>query len=128
LSFAGVHDLPMIFVSHPKPVNTKLQAQAYAFPTIAVDGNDVVAVYRVACEAIAHARKGNGPTLIECQTLPSNGDPILNMEQYLRRKGLFREELKKDVTVKFGKALDAAIERQQATAGGQAPRRKLPRT
>ena len=107
------------------------KAQAYGFPGITVDGNDVVAVYRVASEAIAHARKGNGPTLIECKTYRWYGhseidpakyrdpeeverwkanDPILNMEKYLMRKGLFSEEYKQKVAAEFSKELGVAIE------------------
>ncbi len=77
----AVNDLPIVFVCQnnmwAESVSLKLQtkvqdialkAQAYGFPGITVDGNDVVAVYRVASEAIARARKGAGPTLIECKT------------------------------------------------------------
>ncbi|HMD76167.1 MAG TPA: thiamine pyrophosphate-dependent enzyme [Terracidiphilus sp.] len=129
LCFAGLHGLPMIFVSWI--LSIPLKTDAYAFPAITVDGNDVVAVYRVASEAIAHARKGNGPTLIECQTGRSDGyseigsgrfhdpvevecwkagDPILRMEKYLIRKGLFSEEFKKQIAGEFSKELNAAIE------------------
>ena len=61
--------------------------EGYALPFISVDGNDVVAVYRVASEAITHARKGHGPTLIDCQIAVS-GDPLKNMQKYLKDKGL----------------------------------------
>ena len=37
-------------------------------PGVVVDGNDVLAVYEAAQEAVARARKGEGPTLIECKT------------------------------------------------------------
>jgi pyruvate dehydrogenase E1 component alpha subunit len=124
LSFAGLHSLPMIFVSwntlspQSSPRNSQTKAKGipaetkgYSFPAITVDGNDAVAVYRVAHEAIAHARLGHGPTLIECTTDRSNpGDPILNMEKYLTRKGLFTEEFKTEVASGFNKKLDAAME------------------
>jgi pyruvate dehydrogenase E1 component alpha subunit len=44
------------------------RAAAYGIPGRQVDGNDVLAVYEVACEAVARARAGGGPTLIECRT------------------------------------------------------------
>jgi 2-oxoisovalerate dehydrogenase E1 component len=44
------------------------RAAAYAVPGCAVDGNDVLAVYRAAEEAVRRARAGGGPTLIECRT------------------------------------------------------------
>ena len=44
------------------------RAEAYGFPGITVDGNDIVAVWRVTQESIHRARSGAGPTLIECRT------------------------------------------------------------
>jgi pyruvate dehydrogenase E1 component alpha subunit len=72
-----------------------------------VESNDAVAVYRVSCEAIAHARKGDGPTLIECKCC-QEGDPLRNMETYLDRKGLFSEKFKRQVESGFLEELAAA--------------------
>lgn len=58
-----------------------------SLPLINVDGNDVVAVYRVATEAITHARKGHGPALIDCRPSTAS-DPIENMRKYLIGKGI----------------------------------------
>ena len=44
------------------------RAAGYGFPGVCVDGQDVLAVYEVAGEAVARARAGEGPTLIEAQT------------------------------------------------------------
>lgn len=44
------------------------RAAAYGIPGVAVDGQDVLAVYDAASQAIARARAGDGPTLIECKT------------------------------------------------------------
>jgi TPP-dependent pyruvate/acetoin dehydrogenase alpha subunit len=64
-----------------------MKRKGHALPVIHVDGNDVVAVYRVASESITHARKGHGPTLIDCRlSLPA--DPLKNMRNYLIGKGL----------------------------------------
>jgi pyruvate dehydrogenase E1 component alpha subunit len=124
LSRAGAQGLPMLFVSHSglesapsrlqaKPAGIASKAENYGFPRITVDGNDVVAVYRVASEAIAHARKGSGPTLIECIPYrlsgPGENDPTLNMEKYLLRKGLFTGEFKAQVAAAFSRELDAAM-------------------
>jgi pyruvate dehydrogenase E1 component alpha subunit len=49
------------------------RAVAYNIPGIAVDGNDVLAVYEVAAKAIARARKGEGPTFIEGKTCRLRG-------------------------------------------------------
>ncbi|MGA2047490.1 MAG: thiamine pyrophosphate-dependent enzyme [Terracidiphilus sp.] len=94
LAVAAERDLPILFVSLERETNSTenghsipLKKNGYAMPFISVDGNDVVAVYRVASEAITHARKGNGPTLIDCR-ISSAYDPLENMKKYLIGKGL----------------------------------------
>jgi TPP-dependent pyruvate/acetoin dehydrogenase alpha subunit len=127
MHFAGIHRLPILYVcwnSRPDE-DIALKTQACGFPCITVDGNDAVAVYRVASESITHARKGNGPTLIECVTGPedepasSAGDPLLNMEKYLTRKGLFCQESKPQIAAGFGRELDAAEKSTQTAARPQ---------
>jgi TPP-dependent pyruvate/acetoin dehydrogenase alpha subunit len=49
------------------------RAGAYDMPGIVVDGNDVMAVYEAASEAIERARQGQGPSLIECKTYRHRG-------------------------------------------------------
>ena len=55
------------------------RAAAYGMPGVVVDGMDVEAVHRAAAAAVARARRGDGPTLIECKTYRyrghSRGDP-----------------------------------------------------
>lgn len=118
---AAANRLPILFVYGGNPAREPEKAEAQAtpeeialtaqqldLPAIPVDGSDLVAVYRVATEAIAHARKGNGATLIHC--IASASDSIRKMEVYLNRKGLFSEQLKREVVTSFGRELDAAIE------------------
>jgi TPP-dependent pyruvate/acetoin dehydrogenase alpha subunit len=138
LHIASLHGLPIIFVNHEHrrrgstaqtPVNAKTNRHDNLgtpwFPNIVVDSNDVVAVYRVANEAISRARQGRGPTLIECQPFRLRGmttgdgkysgngrhalDPISNMESYLRRKGLFQARMRSDIKAAFTKELDARL-------------------
>jgi len=142
LSVAVAKRLPILFVcqnsnalgSHNPvkrpPLAKNLAAPPTGIPSVVVDGNDVVAVYRVATEAITHARKGSGPTLIECVSMRHDGaaalrsgklrsldqrhglrsvDPILIMESYLTRKGLFSRKIKREVADRFSLELDAAI-------------------
>jgi pyruvate dehydrogenase E1 component alpha subunit len=52
------------------------KARTYGIPAITVDGNDVVACYRVNQEARLRARTGGGPTLIECQTYSWGAPPF----------------------------------------------------
>ena len=81
LNFASVFQAPVVFVclnnqfaiSVPiaKQMRNKTIAQraiAYGMPGIQVDGNDVLAVYSATKEAVERARRGEGPTLIECMT------------------------------------------------------------
>ncbi len=81
LNAAAVWDLPVIFVcennlyaaSTPFSAAYKIQhiadrKSAYGIPGAVVDGNDVLAVYQIAGDAIERARRGGGPTLIECMT------------------------------------------------------------
>lgn len=81
LNLASVWKLPVIFVcennhfgismsqsKHQAIQDIADRAASYGLPGIAVDGNDVMAVYEVAKEAVDRARKGQGPTLIECKT------------------------------------------------------------
>jgi pyruvate dehydrogenase E1 component alpha subunit len=46
-----------------------IKAAAYGMPGVQVDGNDILAVYKVTKEAVDRARRGEGPTLIECVTM-----------------------------------------------------------
>jgi pyruvate dehydrogenase E1 component alpha subunit len=81
LNFAGVFQVPAIFIcqnnhwaiSIPRSKQTRSKtlaqkALAYGMPGIQVDGNDILAVYAAAKEAVDRARSGGGPTLIECVT------------------------------------------------------------
>jgi pyruvate dehydrogenase E1 component alpha subunit len=81
LNFAGVFNVPAVFVitnngwaiSVPTAKQTAARSiasrgEGYGLPGIQVDGNDVLAVYHVARQAVTRARQGNGPTLIEAIT------------------------------------------------------------
>ena len=121
LLFAGTHQLPLLFVVQDGPgaPGGRWQlsggARSYGFPGIPVDSNDVVAVYRVAQEAIVRARRGGGPTLIEAvHYAPASEagfqpDPLARMETYLIAKGLFTPAWKRKVAANFRKQLDAAV-------------------
>jgi 2-oxoisovalerate dehydrogenase E1 component alpha subunit len=80
-NFAGVHKCPVIFVceNNQYAISVKWSEQAavpdvavraagYGFPGVTVDGNDVLAVYDAAREAVARARRGEGATFIEAKT------------------------------------------------------------
>ena len=78
-NFAAIHKLPEVFVCENNgfAISTPMRkeyaieyvaqrASAYGFPGVTVDGRDPVTCYHVAKEAVARARAGQGPTLIEC--------------------------------------------------------------
>jgi pyruvate dehydrogenase E1 component subunit alpha len=79
VNFAAVMNAPAVFVCNNNgwAISTPLEAQTraktladkavgYGIPGVRVDGLDVLAVYSAAREAVARARSGGGPTLIEC--------------------------------------------------------------
>lgn len=81
LNMAALWKLPTIFVCENNlyaattPAEIALstrdiapRAEGYGIPGVIVDGQDILAVYDVASEAVARARAGEGPTLIECKT------------------------------------------------------------
>jgi pyruvate dehydrogenase E1 component alpha subunit len=91
------------------------KAWSYGLPGITVDGNDVVAVYRVAHESLERVRQGDGPVLIEAkaysqtdQTGRGEHDPLTHMEEYLAAKKLFHPRWKNRIVEKFSQELDVA--------------------
>lgn len=81
LNLAAIWDLPVIFVCENNMYATEVafsyatrntevaeRAKSYGMAAVAVDGNDVLAVYEAAGEAVSRARAGKGPTLIEGKT------------------------------------------------------------
>ncbi len=88
LNLASIWKLPLVFVcenngwaiavpaSYALSVeDVSVRAVSYDLPGFTVDGSDVLAVYEAASHAVARARSGEGPTLIECKTrrLPLTG-------------------------------------------------------
>ena len=81
LNMASIWDLPTLFICENNQFATEVpleysagnpdvgsRAQAYGLPGVTVDGNDVLAVYAAAADAVRRARNGEGATLIECRT------------------------------------------------------------
>lgn len=96
LNMASVWKLPVIFVcqnngyaEHTKyangtaVANIAQRAAAYAMPGITVDGNDAVATYRAAREAVDRAREGHGPSLIEAKTFRFHGHVFGDADAYM---------------------------------------------
>src|SRR5437899_5370270 len=141
LNFAGVWHVPVVFVCQnnqwaisvplKKQTNSRTIAQkalAYGFPSIQVDGNDVLAVYAASLEAVERARAGQGPTLIECVTYRlgvhttaddptkyrtdeevkfwEQKDPLTRFRAYLEKKKLLEASLEDQVDEEIARAVE----------------------
>lgn len=118
LNLAAVWDLPAIFVcqnnqyaeSTPQKVHQKItdvavRAQAYGMPGIAIDGNDVLKVYETVSEAVARARRGGGPTLVECKTYRFMGHYVGDPGTAYRTREEVEEWRKRDPIPRFEQVL-----------------------
>lgn len=118
LSYAALHKLGILFVIETA-ADANLSSARHTDPLglygIPVDGNDVVAIYRVAQEAIHRARRGVGPTLIDCKPWPLDGpaDPVLRLEQTLERRGLPTERVKERTIAAFKREISAASRKRK---------------
>ena len=144
INMGSIWDLPLIYVcennlygasTHVSKVmklkDIAERASSYGIPGIVVDGNDVISVYKAAKEAIERARKGEGPTLIECKTYRRGGhsrsdpgqyrdkkeegiwlarDPITRMHKNLIKMGILTEEKGKGIENEVKAQIDEAIE------------------
>lgn len=96
LNLASVWKLPVIFVcqnngygEHTKYeyatscANVAERAHGYGMPGVTVNGNDAVAMWQVAGEAVERARRGEGPTLIEAKTFRFHGHVFGDADGYM---------------------------------------------
>lgn len=96
VNLAAIQNVPAIFVCEnnryatatpfnmaTRNTDVAARAAAYGLPGVAVDGNDVAAVWKTMREAVARARRDGGPTLIEAQTYRTvghhEGDPLVGV-------------------------------------------------
>jgi pyruvate dehydrogenase E1 component alpha subunit len=120
LNLASVWNLPVVFVcennqfaeSTPQRVHQKIKdisvrAVAYDSPGETVDGMDVLEVYRVAGEAIARARAGGGPSLVECKTYRFHGHYVGDPGTAYRRSEDVEEWRQRDPIPTFARTLIA---------------------
>ncbi len=123
--------VPRSHQTHSRTLAQK--ALAYDMPGLQVDGNDVLAVYAAAQEAVNRARAGGGPSLIECVTYRVSmhttaddpkkyrteeeveqwikRDPITRFQKYLTDKGLLTDEAIASVETEVQNQIKAAEER-----------------
>src|SRR5213595_1007094 len=144
LNFAGVQQLPIIFVcennqyAYSVPLeksmaidDVAIRAEGYGFDGVAINGNDVLAVYQATQGALARARGGDGPTLIECKTYRWHGhsehdkafyrsdeelamwksrDPIPTFTTYLLARHVLDDQKQKDIDARVAAAIDDDVE------------------
>jgi pyruvate dehydrogenase E1 component alpha subunit/2-oxoisovalerate dehydrogenase E1 component alpha subunit len=153
-NFAGVYKAPVVFfcqnnqwaISVPLSQQTAsdgiaVKAQAYGFPGVRVDGNDLFAVIGAMRAAVDRARRGEGPTLIEAVTFRMGGhsssddptryreselvqewerrDPVTRLRAYLRAEGIATEADETTWNEEFQAEISTAI--QEAEAMGPPP-------
>jgi 2-oxoisovalerate dehydrogenase E1 component alpha subunit len=144
MNFAAVYKAPCIFfcrnngwaISTPGNKQTAsksiaVKALAYGMTGVLVDGNDLLALIAVMQDAVARARAGEGPTLIEAVTYRRMGhsssddpsvyrdpaepkeweakDPLERWRRYLETRGLWNQKLHDDYAREITDELQAAI-------------------
>jgi pyruvate dehydrogenase E1 component alpha subunit len=143
LNMASIWKLPIVFVCENNKygmsmdiaramavANVADRAAAYAMPGVTVDGNDLPAVAAVSRTAVARARGGEGPTLLECVTYRIRGhsksdrnlyrtrdeieawraaDPIARLARELLDTGLFTRAALGDIERGAQAEIDAAL-------------------
>ncbi len=149
LNLAALWRLPVIFVcennlygeftpqhKHQTIRDIAGRASSYAIPGLIADGNDVLDVFRVVSKAAEDARKGRGPTLVECKTYRHRGhyegdmatyrppeevafwmeaDPIVNYRRRLQSEGDFSAQELNELDQQVERQLDEAIEFAKAS-------------
>jgi 2-oxoisovalerate dehydrogenase E1 component alpha subunit len=115
LNFAGIHRVPAVFVCENNryaisvPLSKQMGIQdvadrgpAYGFPGVVVDGSDPLACYEAMKQAVDRARRGEGPTLIECKTYRFHPHTSDDDDRTYRTREEVEEAKKKDSLVVFG--------------------------
>ncbi len=146
MNFAGVFKVPVVFIcqnnqwaiSFPRERQSASETLAqkavgYGFEGMQVDGNDVFAVYESVKKAVEKARKGGGPTFIECFTYRISDhttaddagkyrdqkeveewkkrDPIDRLRKYMEKKGVWKKSDEKKLLKEAEKLVEQAVKR-----------------
>ena len=150
-NLAGVVKAPVIFflqnngwaISTPRSRQSAARtfaerAPGYGFDGVVVDGNDLLAVYEVTSAAVARARAGEGPTLIESQTYRLGAhntaddptryiqqdvldswkekDPIVRVQRYLASRGKWDDSIEAKIAAEIAEEVDQAFVNARAVA------------
>jgi len=149
LNMAAIWSLPVVYVCENNQYGMSMsttrafkiehiaqRAASYGMPGVTVDGNDVLAVYDAASEAVSRARAGDGPTLVECLTYRwkghsksdqelyrtkeeietwKNRDPIRRFRGLLVDEGVISREEDAEIEEAATRIIDEALEFAQAS-------------
>lgn len=132
LVFAVDNRLPLVYVVQSNESlakggkqgtadNVATLAQTCGATVITVDGSDAVAVYRVASESISRARKGVGPTIIDCKFASAGEkratDPLVHMESYMKKRDAWSDKWKERLVKQFTREIDTAVSHAKRVSG-----------
>jgi pyruvate dehydrogenase E1 component alpha subunit len=117
VNLATVLKLPVVFIcnnnqyAYSTPLSRQMacanvadRGPAYAMPAEVVDGNDVFAVFEATGRAVAHARSGKGPYLLECKTFRMTGHSAHDAAEYVPQ-AMFTEWAKRDPILRLEKKM-----------------------
>jgi pyruvate dehydrogenase E1 component alpha subunit len=117
VNFATVQKLPVVYIcnnnqyAYSTPLNLQMacanvadRGPSYNMPSEIVDGNDALAVYEATRRAVAHARSGQGPYLLECKTFRMTGHSAHDAAHYVPKE-MFEEWGKQDPIVRLEKRM-----------------------
>ena len=129
LNLAAIWNLPVVFVCEnnkygmsmstefsTKVDNLAVRAAAYGMPGVSVDGNDVQAVYDAATQALARARSGGGPTLLETMTYRWKGHSKSDKNLYRTREEIAEWKELDPIAAFLGKVIDSGTLTSEACA------------
>jgi TPP-dependent pyruvate/acetoin dehydrogenase alpha subunit len=118
INLAACWDLPVVFIIEHnvyaidtsisyscKLANLSDRAKGYGIPGQTIDGNDVLTVYEEVGKAVTRARKGQGPTLIECKTYRQRAHAEGEAQAYYKTKKDIEEWKKKDPILRYTRQL-----------------------
>jgi len=129
LNLAAIYHLPVVFVleNNQYAVSTPIRdsalvedlserAAGYGMPGVTVDGNDAIVVLDAMTTAVARARAGEGPTLIECKTFRHGGHHVNDPGLYLPADELARWRAHDPVDVLRQRLLDGGMSEDEVVA------------
>lgn len=119
LNFAGVFKPKVLLFCRNTTTDEPISERgiAYGLRSVACDGSDALAVFKVTRDAAARAASGLGPTLIDARITHAH-DPIVRLRRHLETRSLWTEKKQTELV--------ATVEAEWASALGEAENKALP--